>query len=166
VRPTRERSCSQQLADWIVAARFEDIPPDVVAATRHRVLDVSGLALTGATTAFGKSVRASTVALHAGGPSRLVATGERVAMPAAAFANGAFSQALEFDDTHNESIVHMSSPSVSAALAIAEARPMTGCDFIAAVALGNEVSCRSGASRRARSTDAGSIRPARSLRSA
>jgi len=144
VRATPEKSCSERLADWIVGARFEDIPADVVAATRYRVLDVIGLALTGTDTAFGKSVRASTVELHAGGPSRLMASGERVALTAAAFANGAFSQALEFDDTHNESIVHMSSPSVSAALAIAECRPMTGRDFIAAVALGNEVSCRIG----------------------
>ena len=41
-----------------------------------------------------------------------------VGVGAAAFANGAFAQALEYDDTHNESIVHMSSPAVAAALAL------------------------------------------------
>ena len=46
-------------------------------------------------------------------------------MAAAAFANGAFSQALEFDDTHNESIVHMSSPAVTAALALAAGIALT-----------------------------------------
>ena len=47
------------------------------------------------------------------GPSRVWGTGDRVAVGAAAFANAAFAQALEFDDTHNESIVHMSSPAVA-----------------------------------------------------
>ena len=54
------------------------------------------------------------------GPSRLLGIGQRVGVGAAAFVNGALSQALEFDDTHNESIVHMSSPAVAAALALAE----------------------------------------------
>ena len=44
----------------------------------------------------------------------------RLGVTMAAFVNGAWSQALEYDDTHNESIVHMSSPSVAAALALAE----------------------------------------------
>jgi 2-methylcitrate dehydratase PrpD len=64
---------------------------------------------------------------------------------AAAFANGAFSQALEYDDTHNESIVHMSSPAVAAALALAEyLRPVSGRELITAIAVGNEISCRVG----------------------
>ena len=63
---------------------------------------------------------------------------------AAAFANGALSQALEFDDTHNESIVHMSSPAVAAALALSETRKISGKALIAAIALGNEISCRVG----------------------
>src|SRR4030095_15994308 len=65
----------------------------------------------------------------------------------AAFANGSFSQALEYDDTHLESIVHMSSPSVASALALAELAavgPVSGRDLITAIALGNEISCRVG----------------------
>jgi 2-methylcitrate dehydratase PrpD len=63
---------------------------------------------------------------------------------AAAFANAAFAQALEFDDTHNESIVHMSSPAVAAALALSEGRRITGRDLIVAIALANEISSRVG----------------------
>ena len=65
-------------------------------------------------------------------------------MSAAAFANAAFAQALEFDDTHNESIVHMSSPAVAAALALSEGRRITGRDLIVAIALANEISSRVG----------------------
>ena len=67
-----------------------------------------------------------------------------MAVTTAAFANGAFSQALEFDDTHNESIVHMSSPAVSAALALSEFTTVSGRDLITAIAIGNEISCRVG----------------------
>ena len=84
------------------------------------MLDVVGLALAGSETPFGNSTRAASLALSSSGPSRIWGTGERVAASTAAFANAAFAQALEFDDTHNESIVHMSSPAVAAALAIAE----------------------------------------------
>ena len=59
-------------------------------------------------------------------------------------ANGAFSQAMEYDDTHNESIVHMSGPSVAAALSLAEVEAVSGRDLILAVAIGSEIACRVG----------------------
>jgi 2-methylcitrate dehydratase PrpD len=107
-------------------------------------MDVIGLSLAGAETPFGRSTRAAAIALSPPGPCRIFGTGDKLGVTAAAFANGAFSQALEFDDTHNESIVHMSSPAVAAALALSEISPVSGRDLIAAVALGNEISCRVG----------------------
>jgi 2-methylcitrate dehydratase PrpD len=128
--------------------RFEDLPDDVVVSTKLRILDVLGLALAGAETPFGASMRAGVVALSPPGPCRVLGTGDRVGTTAAALANAAFPQALEYDDTHNESIVHMSSPAVAAALAVAEARAgndvVSGRDLIVAVALANEISCRVG----------------------
>src|SRR6185295_2698924 len=95
-------------------------------------------------TAFGKSTRDAVVAMSPSGPCRILGFGDRVGVTAAAFANGALSQALEFDDTHNESIVHMSSPAVAAGFALAESRKVSGADLIAAIAIGNEISCRVG----------------------
>ncbi|HEV3333998.1 MAG TPA: MmgE/PrpD family protein [Bryobacteraceae bacterium] len=137
-------SLSKELANWVSDIGFEDLPEDVVAVTRLRVLDVIGLALAGAETAFGSSVRDAALAMASPGPCRILGTGDRVGVTAAAFANGAFPQALEFDDTHVESIVHMSSPAVAAALALSETRTVTGRDFLTAVAIGNEISCRVG----------------------
>lgn len=137
-------SYSEKLANWVCGLAFEDLPADVVASTKDRVLDVIGLALAGLATRFGRSVTQACTAMNAAGPSRIFGTGQRVAVGAAAFANGALSQALEFDDTHNESIVHMSSPAVAAALALAETRRVAGTELIAAIALGNEISCRIG----------------------
>jgi 2-methylcitrate dehydratase PrpD len=137
-------SYSELLSQWATDLRYGDLPDAVVRNTELRTLDVVGLALAGHGTRFGRSVAASMRALHAGGPSRLIGTADRLTMTGAAFANGALSQALEFDDTHNESIVHMSGPSVATALALADARPLSGRDLIAAIAVGSEISCRIG----------------------
>lgn len=137
-------SHSLELARWAAGVTFDDLPADVVAATKLRVLDVIGLALAGAETDFGRSVHAAALALSTAGPCRILGFGDRVGVTTAAFANGAFSQALEFDDTHNESIVHISSPAVAAALALAEFVPVSGRELITAIAIGNEVSCRVG----------------------
>jgi 2-methylcitrate dehydratase PrpD len=135
---------SAELARWVAGVTFEDLPEDIVAATKLRVMDVIGLALAGAETDFGRSVRAAALAISTPGPCRILGFNDRVGVTTAAFANGAFSQALEFDDTHNESIVHMSSPAVAAALALSEYTRVSGRDLITAIAIGNEISCRVG----------------------
>ena len=135
---------SGELAAWAARVRFEDLPADVVDATKLRVMDVIGLSLAGAETAFGKATRDAAVAMSPAGPCRILGFGDPVGVTAAAFANGALSQALEYDDTHNESIVHMSSPAVAAALALSEYTSVTGRALITAVAVGNEISCRVG----------------------
>ncbi len=135
---------SSELARWAAGVTFEDLPEDVVAATKLRIMDVIGLALAGAETDFGRSVRDAALAISPPGPCRILGFGDRVGVATAALANGAFSQALEFDDTHNESIVHMSSPAVAAALALSEFTAVSGRDLITAIAIGNEISCRVG----------------------
>ena len=135
---------SSELAAWAARVRFEDLPADVVESTKLRVMDVIGLSLAGAETAFGKSTRDAAVAMSPAGPCRILGFGDPVGVTAAAFANGALSQALEYDDTHNESIVHMSSPAVAAALALSEFSAVDGRALITAIAVGNEISCRVG----------------------
>jgi 2-methylcitrate dehydratase PrpD len=158
------RPHAAELAAWVCRVSFADIPADVVLATKRRLLDVIGLACAGSDTAFGRSTRAGAMAISPPGPCRVLGTGERMGIATAAMVNAALPQALEFDDTHNESIVHMSSPSVAAALALAEAgaagagtaargpagpprptsAPIGGRDLLTAVALANEISCRVG----------------------
>jgi len=147
-------SLSLELARWVTRVSFEDLPADVVEATKRRVLDVIGLALAGAETPFGQSVRQAAVAMSPPGPCHILGTGDPVGVTAAAFANGSFAQALEYDDTHLESIVHMSSPAVAAALALSELLASgsaglkscvtTGRTLITAIAIGNEISSRVG----------------------
>ena len=135
---------ASQLAQWVSEVQYEDLPSDVIESTKLRILDVIGLAFAGAETAFGRSTIAAAKTLSPSGPSRIFGAGDAVAAPTAAFTNAALSQALEYDDTHNESIVHMSSPAVAASLALAGLRNVTGRELILSIAVANEISCRVG----------------------
>ena len=135
---------ASQLAAWVSEVQYEDLPSDVIESTKLRILDVIGLALAGAETTFGRSTIAAAKVMSPAGPSRIFGTGDALAAPTAAFANASLSQALEYDDTHNESIVHMSSPAVAASLALAGLRTVTGRDLILSIAVANEISCRVG----------------------
>src|SRR5687767_6368089 len=94
---------ASRVADWVSEVRYEDLPSDVVASTKLRILDVIGLALAGAETTFGRSTIAAAKTMSPPGPSRIFGTGDAVAAATAAFTNASLSQALEYDDTHNES---------------------------------------------------------------
>jgi len=144
VSPSTPASWTRQLAEWAASLSADDIPDDVWRASQLRVLDVVGLALAGAATPYGRSVTAAAAALHGGGAARPIGSADRLTVPGAAFVTAALSQALEFDDTHLRSVVHMSSPSVAVGLAVAAAARTSGRSVLAAVAVGNEISARVG----------------------
>jgi len=135
---------SSLISEWVAGLNFEGIPSPLIDDVKFRILDVIGLSIVGGTTPFGRSVRAAGRALHPSGPAQLFGCAGRSSVVGAAFVNGALSQALEFDDTHNESIVHMSGPAVVSSLALAEARKADGRDVMRAVVIANEISARIG----------------------
>lgn len=137
-------SYSETLSAWVADLQYQQLPEALVRHSRLRIIDVIGLALAGHGTAFGQSVVNSTLALAPQGCSRIFGTGAATTVTSAAFANGALSQALEFDDTHNRSIVHMSGPSVACALALADRDDCSFGKLITAIALGSELACRIG----------------------
>ena len=55
--------------------QYEDLPSDVIESTKLRILDVIGLALAGAETAFGRSTIAAAKVMSPAGPSRTAPTG-------------------------------------------------------------------------------------------
>jgi 2-methylcitrate dehydratase PrpD len=69
---------------------------------------------------------------------------ERVDMGSAALLNGITSHTFDFDDTHLRTIIHPAGPVASAAWALGEHVGVTGRQFVDAVVLGIDVSCRVG----------------------
>lgn len=69
---------------------------------------------------------------------------ERVNIFDAALFNGIASHVFDFDDTHLKTVIHPAGPVASALLAYAEYQPVSGADFVTALALGVDIECRIG----------------------
>jgi 2-methylcitrate dehydratase PrpD len=74
--------------------------------------------------------------------SSLIGHGIRSDAASAAFVNCLSSTVLSFDDTHLETVTHPTGPVAAALFALAEKQPITGEDFVAALAVGIEIECR------------------------
>jgi 2-methylcitrate dehydratase PrpD len=68
--------------------------------------------------------------------------GGRTSLIHAATVNGIASHVLDYDDTHEPTILHGTGPVMSAALAVADWRGASGLDLLAAHAIGFEVAAR------------------------
>src|SRR4051794_26852516 len=121
--------------------RLDLVPPDVVHATKLRILDILGAMLAGSeTTLSGRMRRAAAESLD--DVASLIGTRERSGLAMAALVNGTSAHVLEFDDSHIETGVHPTSPVLAAALSQAEVLRLPGSRLIEAVLLGNEIACR------------------------
>jgi len=144
VSGARALTVSETLCAWSSTIQYEDLPPDVVEQSQLRILDVLGLVLLARRSDVGSALLRGARSL--GGPAEASIVGEARAVGAAtaALANGAMAEAIEFDDTHTESIVHVGAAVVGAALATAEAQGSDGQALLLAVATGAEAVCRIG----------------------
>ncbi len=135
---------SERLASWFLNLGFEDLPDDVVEATKFRILDTLGVMLVAAETPIGSTVRDAVRAMGSGSDSRMIGYGDRTTAMGAALVNGTLAHAMDFDDTHNASLVHPGAPLVAAALAVGEMTGAGGEEILVSIAGGVELSCRLG----------------------
>lgn len=120
------------------------VASDAVAITKMLIMDQLGLQLRGATLPNVAPV-ARLVAAAGGTPESTVAgTGVRTSAPYAAYANGTFGHACQYDDSH-QLAWHPGSCVVPSVLALAEREGRTGADAIAAVIAGTQVMAMLGA---------------------
>lgn len=139
-----KNTCSSVSAHWMKALRFEDLPAKVVSDAKLRLLDTLGVTLAASAMPVGDVARRASLKLGAGSESRILGFGDRTSAASAAVANGTMAHALDYDDTHNESVIHVSGPVVTTALAIGEAKKATGKELITNIVGGSEVTCRLG----------------------
>jgi len=124
--------------------RSSEVPADVRAVTRRAVIDSIGVM--SAASGLGEGCEAfAALAKESGEVGRCTVLGFdfRTSPIMAAFANGAMAHALDFEDTHDATLVHPHAAVVPAALAVAEfVGAVSGRDFLDAVAIGADISCR------------------------
>ena len=73
-----------------------------------------------------------------------LALGRPATVKAAALIHGTASHTAEVDDIYKHAIYHPGSPTISAALAVGQQVQATGAEFLKAVIVGYEISCRIG----------------------
>lgn len=134
---------SEQLAQYIVDVRFDDIPQDVVQFTKLCIVDYYSSLLKGQEA---EPVRMmEQVAQVLGGEKQATAvTGLKTSITNAAFINGGASHVIELDDIHKASIVHAATVIMPAAIAVAEWKNLSGKQLIEAIIVGYEVAFRVG----------------------
>jgi 2-methylcitrate dehydratase PrpD len=124
--------------------RWDHVPEATRASVRRELLDYLGAAIAGRAAAG--LPRWLKVLIDMGGrPDARVIGGPRVPAPTAALCNGYFGHVLEFDDTHDEAVLHAGSAAIPAAFAAAGLRgEVRGKELCEAVLLGVELTCRLG----------------------
>jgi 2-methylcitrate dehydratase PrpD len=137
-------SLSARVANHVAHCRFESLPRATVAATKRAILDGVGV-MFAASGVSADVVPFVELARSLGGVPQATIIGfkERVGAATAALANGAMAHALDFEDAFDPAPCHPNASLLPALLSAAESRsPISGTEFIVAVATGCDLVCR------------------------
>jgi 2-methylcitrate dehydratase PrpD len=149
-------SVSESLASFAAGLRPADLPAEVVARAKRHLLDVLGVALAAAGDDFAARARAA-VATLASGSGAATVIGDAAHLPPAwaALVNGVLAHGLDYDDTHEAAVTHVSCSVAPAMLAAAEQHRGDGAAALTALALGMESNVRIGLAARGAFHDRG-----------
>ena len=135
---------TEQLAKFILETRKEGIPEAVLHEGKRCFINYLGVAL------YASRDSSLDILLGVfgdeGGKERasVVGTNTHTSLQNAALANGYLGHLEDYDDTHFPTVIHPSSPTLPAALAVGEQLGVSGYDALVASVLGMEVCCRIG----------------------
>lgn len=134
---------SEQLAEYIVGVRYEDVPQEVVEFTKLCIVDYYASLLKGKEAAPVQMMEEA-MQLLGGAEQATTATGWKSSVTNVAFVNGGASHVIELDDIHKASIVHAATVIMPAAIAVAEWKQLSGKVLLEAIIVGYEVAFRVG----------------------
>jgi len=135
---------TRRLAEFVIDTRASDLPQDVMDASRDALIDTLGVALVGGLEEVGEIALRYVRALGANREATVWGTHLATSMADAAFVNGIFAHALDFDDVHASVHGHPSATMIPAAIAAGQAAGASGEALLAAYAVGLEVSGKLG----------------------
>lgn len=131
-----------RVARYMVAAREQSLPPNVMREAKHRILDTLGAIVSGARLKAGE-MAIRYVRGQGGVPeASVLTTNITTSAVNAALANGMFGHADETDDFEPVTKAHPGCAVVPAALAMAEREGRSGIEVLRAVTLGYDLCCR------------------------
>lgn len=133
---------SRLLARFITGTGVDALPAPILAKAKRHTLDTLACGVAGACSAEGSALLATLLASEPPGGEPVWGTNRRLGARSAALVNGTACHAFELDDTggcdHSGAVVV---PAAVAALGLAE-RPVSGKEFLLAIALGYDVARR------------------------
>lgn len=144
VLPTKENEmngATELLGAFLAETAYEQLPAEVIDEAKRFVLDLLGVALGARATPEARIVTELVTSMGGRPESTIIGFGKNSSLNAA-LANAVMAHTLELDDTHRSSISHIGCAVIPAALAIAEARNVSGPEFLRAVILGYECMAR------------------------
>ena len=131
---------AERLARWSSGFTLGQAPDAVVENAKRSLIDTLGVTLAGTRTVSAEAVRRAVRRQHGRGAATVIGEERKASAGGAAFANAMAAQALDFDDTCFDGIVHASAVVFPAALAVAEIADADGAELLAAFIAGSEVS--------------------------
>ncbi len=140
--PVESLGITRQLADYAAHARYAMLPEHVRLEASRALLNWMGCALGGCREPAAQVAMATVAELGGGSQASIIGHAQRTDIASAAFVNCIGSSVLGYDDAHLATVAHPSSPVCSAVFAWSEHNVVSGPDFLAALALGIEITCR------------------------
>jgi 2-methylcitrate dehydratase PrpD len=133
------------LCEFLAGAQYPDLPEPAIHAGKRGVLDWLGCAIAGSPHPTLSKLVDTLGGLGSGAVATVICRNLKLGLLEAALANGQMGHLLDYDDTHMGGVVlHTSSPTLPALLALAERTRMSGRDLILGYALGFEAGVRIG----------------------
>jgi len=141
---------TRELAQFVTEINYRDLTEELIEKAKYLILDQLGCQLAFATMPWNKMVYQYTKARKGGREESTVTYyGLRTTAEDAALANATFGHGFEMDDTEMRTTTHPGSVVIPSALAMSEAKTVTGKEFITAIVAGYDAMLRIGMATRA-----------------
>ena len=132
---------AEKLSDFAANLQIGDVPSDVIDYTKMLIADTIAASILGGRMPWSKAVREVALASKPQGKSSIIGVNDSTSANAAAFVNGAYAHANDFDDFYAFGPCHPSM-AVWVALPVAEEVRAKGADVVTSVIIGYEISGR------------------------
>lgn len=138
-----KKDLAEVYARFFIDTTYERLPQKVIEATKHQILDYIGVAIAGANIPGAPHVRELYTNFGGAEQALVWGSGKKLPVVAAAQCNATAGHCLDFDDVHEDAIMHPGVISIPTSFALADYMGgMTGKELITAVALAGDMISR------------------------
>jgi 2-methylcitrate dehydratase PrpD len=136
---------TNSLVEWAMAAKYSDISPNSLSKAKQALLDSTACMVGASRTEVKQALERFMSRLHCSGRATVLGTDLHLDPRDAAFANATLANAMDYDDTYEDSgkaLCHPGATLVATSLAASTLQPTSGQDLLTALAVGYEVTGR------------------------